>query len=321
MKYIYLILALVCLQANAFHKDRLVYETYGNVKVLAKVPFYECALASKSKVIGQLAAKLSEKLKYNDTIYLYFKSRYDRDPLTILNKNYYDKQLNIFEIYSYHYGTYKINHPHIALKKITNDSKVTDILQLLHYAITNNLANDTQTYEQHLYDEEDKLLKTDKFPYYGLSAEAIDAILAKPLPKLVQKVLKAKAVFLEKDGVQLYFENNAYYISNGKVTFKAENLVQTLKGSQGLFLFYQPDAFVYLNSETATIQQHTFTTLKKNVTNETFTFNYPFVFEGSYNYYTRTKNPEGISFYPIFRRGYWFEFSELTNEIVREAKH
>ncbi|SFU42455.1 hypothetical protein SAMN05216480_10375 [Pustulibacterium marinum] len=187
MKYIYLLLCLVCLQANAFHTDKFVRETYRNVKVLAKVPFNECALASKSKVVGQLAAKLSEKLKYNDTIYLYFNSRYDRDPLTILNKNYYDKQLNIFELYSYHYGTYKINHPHIALKKITNDSKVTDILQLLHYAITNNLANDTQTYERHLPYDDDKVLPTEKIAYAGLSADAIDAILAKPLPKLIKK--------------------------------------------------------------------------------------------------------------------------------------
>ncbi|SFU42462.1 hypothetical protein SAMN05216480_10376 [Pustulibacterium marinum] len=132
--------------------------------------------------------------------------------------------------------------------------------------------------------------------------------------------MKAKAVFLEKDGVQLYFENNAYHISNGKVIFKAENLVQTLKGSQGLFLFYQPDAFVYLNSETTAIQQHTFTTLKKNVTDETLRFNYPFLFEGGYNYYTRTKNPKGISFYPIFRRKYWFEFSEVENQITSEYK-
>ena len=120
---------------NAFaHKDKLVSETYGNVKTVIMTGFNYLDI-DKIKIIGQLTKELSNRLKYRDTILIEYIHDYTNkysDDLYLLeynNSNY--KLLEDSSIKSNY--TIKSNGKGLSVRMYADNINIVDVLKLVEF--------------------------------------------------------------------------------------------------------------------------------------------------------------------------------------------
>nr|WP_321226019.1 hypothetical protein [uncultured Psychroserpens sp.] len=128
---------LLFISFNCFaHKDKVINETYGNVKVYIRTGFDYLDI-DKIKIVGQLSEKLSSRLKYKDTLLIEYIQDYTNnysDDLYMLeynNSNYklFDGIKPEYEIESNNNG--------LSVRIYADRIRIIDILKLVEFSITN----------------------------------------------------------------------------------------------------------------------------------------------------------------------------------------
>ncbi|WP_339889905.1 hypothetical protein [uncultured Flavobacterium sp.] len=131
------ILILLLFSINSFaHKDKVFFETYGNVKVYMRTGF-DYSDIDKIKIIGKLSEKLSKNLNYKDTIFVEYIQDYT---------DYYSDDLYILE---YNNSNFKLangfksqissetNNSGLSVRIYADRIKILDILKYVEYLINN----------------------------------------------------------------------------------------------------------------------------------------------------------------------------------------
>jgi len=76
MKNLYILIVVLIISLKSYaHKDILVTEKFGNIKIITKTGFYYEEL-NKTFMIGEYAKLLCNELKFKDTITIFFKHNY-----------------------------------------------------------------------------------------------------------------------------------------------------------------------------------------------------------------------------------------------------
>lgn len=224
MKAFFLIIFLVLGFNNVFaHKDILISEDFGNVKVLFKTGFYYEEM-NKSLIIGKYAELLSKKLNYTHRITLFFIHNYTNN-----NEVYYkfasDDKNN------------SLNKDDIYLEMKDEEFDIFKVLWLLEHSIKN--VNNFNS-----LDEEQILNKIDP------NSESINEILKTKFyrPLLIENLT------LPDNKISYYFQNNKFHIFRvenkaEKVLFEVDNIFQIAMIDEDSFLiFITKESFYYITS-------------------------------------------------------------------------
>ena len=197
---------------NCFaHKDKVIGETYGNVKVYMRTGFDYLDI-DKVKIIGKLSEKLSNQLKYKDTIFI----EYIQD--------YTDKYSDDLYMLEYNNSNYKIvgglkseyknnsNNNGLSVRINADRINIVDILKLVEFAIINKeKTNSFLTKKSIGYNvyEDQELLE----PLISIATD--DKLLKKIISsdsEIINQLISQKILVKgqEQYGMEVYWENNKF---------------------------------------------------------------------------------------------------------------
>lgn len=309
------------LHGNAFHKNKIYQEKYGNVVTFVRIPFENYAVTEKIKIIGQLAEQLSNKLAYKDTILIEF-HHLGSTPLRpknlwIVEKNYC-KDLVLFNHIDYsNYApqdsvvtnqrkSHIPNYKGISIRHIGLDVSIEKILRYIEFSILHEEQNSINSYYYtvHWFDPE----KIYEGHYIGLSKQQLLTIEKSPLSKVLKKLLQKKTDIINDKGVDFYFKNNNFYFKNSHTKMKSDEFTFIVPGKKGYLFFTTANSFIYLNKRTPKIKLHTLSNVDPEWNYYAF-ITYPFNFAT----HNKTKN---LFVYKLRIQGSSFLFSEETNDLL-----
>ncbi|NJM80549.1 MAG: hypothetical protein HC854_14745 [Flavobacterium sp.] len=137
--FIILIFFISITYCNA-HKDKVIQETYGNVKIYLKTGF-DYSEINKIMIIGKLSEKISNQLKYRDTIMIEYIHDYTKqylDDLYMLEYNNSNNKL-MFGIKSNY--AIESNESGLAVRIYAKNINIVYILKLVEFIIINKENN------------------------------------------------------------------------------------------------------------------------------------------------------------------------------------
>ena len=197
---------------NCFaHKDKVIEETYGNVKVYMRTGFDYLDI-DKIKIVGQLSEKLSNRLKYKDTIFIEYIQDYT---------NQYSDDLYILE---YNNSNYKLlggikseytidsNNNGLSVRMYVDRINIINTLKLIEFTINNKertnsyLKKKTIGYTVDEYqDLEDPLISL------ATDDDLINNVISSE-SELIDNLKNEKILVNGQDpyGIEIYWVNNKF---------------------------------------------------------------------------------------------------------------
>lgn len=191
------------------HKDMVVYETYGNVKVFLRTGFHYSEV-EKIKVIGKLSEKLSLKLSHNDTIFI----EYIQDYTDLYSKDIYTFENNTNLSFNNGLRTNfkpdKIK-PGISIRINANKINVVDVLCLVEYAIINHKNLSEKVINQKVIDRWGDNDQELEFNIKSVSDELLNQIFSQK-SELVQELISERTYInkIELIGIETYWMNDKF---------------------------------------------------------------------------------------------------------------
>lgn len=200
------------------HKDQVILETYGNVKIYMKTGF-DYSEINKIKIIGKLSEKISNQLKYRDTIMIEYLHDYTKqylDDLYMLEYNNSNNKL-IFGINSNY--TIKSNETGLAVRVYAKKINIVDILKLVEFTIinkekaNNHLVIKKIKFKNKIYEYEEGLREEVKTHINSIATN--DNLIKKIISEnseLIKTIISDK-IEVEKQthfGSEIYWQNNKF---------------------------------------------------------------------------------------------------------------
>lgn len=248
---------------NAFaHKDKLVSETYGNVKTVIMTGFNYLDI-DKIKIIGQLTKELSNRLKYRDTILIEYIHDYTNkysDDLYLLeynNSNY--KLLEDSSIKSNY--TIKSNGKGLSVRMYADNINIVDVLKLVEFTILNKEKTNSYLTQKNIgYNVlEDKALLSPLF-VQATDDKVIKKIFAST-SEIVNEIIQERILVngQEPYGLEIYWQNGKFIfeynntLDNSKdFVFELEDYYYHLYVNQNsIVVFADKNSFYYLDGKKA----------------------------------------------------------------------
>lgn len=256
MKYKLAILALL-LSFNCFaHKDKVIQESYGNVKIYMRTGF-DFSDIDKIKIVGQLSKKLSDRLQYKDTIFI----EYIQD--------YTDKYAKDLYMLEFNNSNYKIitgiepeyktdsNNSGLSVRIYANRIKVIDILKLVEFTIINKEKTNSYLTKKNIgfNDYEDKeiikplisLATNDDIVYQIISSET----------QLIKDIINEKILVNGQTnyGIEIYWQNDNFLFEYNHIHSDKQEIVFELKdyyyhkyvNINDILIFVDKNSFYYLD--------------------------------------------------------------------------
>lgn len=191
------------------HKDIVVYETYGNVKVLLKTSFQYSEI-DKIKIIGKLSEKLCSKLLYQDTLLV----EYIHDCTNLYSKDVYkfDNDTNFEFLGGLRYeSNLKKNKSGISIRINANKINIEDILNLVEYAIINREHLSEKLKYQKVIDRWGDYDQEMEFKIKSIPIELLDKIFTQE-SQIIQELISHKTYIVENEnvGIDIYWMNNTF---------------------------------------------------------------------------------------------------------------
>lgn len=263
---IIIIITLFSLSITSFaHKDTYILENYGNVKVLMKTGF-EYSEINKIKIVGKLAEKISEQLKYKDTILVEYVHDYTNqylDDLYLLEYNNSSKKL-IFGIRS-NYNILSNNYG-LSVRIYAKKINIIDVLKLIEFTLKNKeKTNDYLTKKKiRLKNKEYNYDESPEEEYITqIISDATDDTYVKSIinanSKLISTIIKTK-VDVEKEehsGIEVYWENDKFLFEfkhhskiKNELVFQIKDYYYSIPvffSSNELIIFINENSFYHLD--------------------------------------------------------------------------
>lgn len=238
------------------HKDKVLGEIYGNVKVYLRTGF-ENSEFDKIKIIGKLSEKISQRLRYKDTIFIEYVQDYTdqySDDLYILeygNSNY--------KIFSGIKSEYKIesNNKGLSVRIYADRINIVDILRLVEFTISNKKNTNKYLDEKSIgYNvHEDKVLLE---PLITISTD--DKLIEKILSsesQIINDVISKKVLISGQElyGMELYWKDDKFIFAYNHIQSKKREIVFEIKdffhhniiNSNDAIIFTSKFEFYYLD--------------------------------------------------------------------------
>lgn len=252
------ILILLLFSINSFaHKDKVFFETYGNVKVYMKTGFDYSDL-DKIKIIGKLSEKLSNNLNYKDTIFLEYIQDYT---------DYYSDDLYILEFNNSNFKlangfksqiSSESNNRGLSVRIYADRIKILDVLKFVEYLIKNKEETNNHLTTKNIgynHFEEQQYLET-------INSEATDdKFLEKILSKeseTITNLINQKIVVKSEEfyGIEIYWKNDKF-IFEYKLFKEKQDFIFELKdyyysisvNVNELLVFVDENSFYFINGE------------------------------------------------------------------------
>jgi hypothetical protein len=198
---------------NSFaHKDKQIHKKYGNVKIYMKTGF-EYSDISKLKVIGKLSKKISEHLKYKDTIFIEYiqdyTNKYLNDIYLLENNN--SNYRFISGIPSINENAIKSNNEGISIRVYADKINIQNILKLVEYAIVNNEKLNSHFLKQKVQ-LIDKGFEYSHFKTIANSNKFIEKIFGTKTSTFLKSIINKKTdiELQEQSGNEIYWKNNEF---------------------------------------------------------------------------------------------------------------
>lgn len=197
---------------NCFaHKDKVVGETYGNVKVYIRTGFDYLDI-EKTKTIGKLSKELSDRLKYKDTILIeYIQDYTDNYSNDLYMLEYNNSNYKLFDGIKSEYSL-KSNNYGLSVRIYADRINITNVLKLLEFTITNKEKTNSFIKEKPIgYNvlEDQVLLK----PLISMATDddIIKKITLSDSP-VVDEIISKKTLVIgqEQYGMEIYWKNNKF---------------------------------------------------------------------------------------------------------------
>ncbi|MGS2727865.1 hypothetical protein ACU8DI_14745 [Psychroserpens sp. BH13MA-6] len=197
---------------NCFaHKDKVIGETYGNVRVYMRTGFDYLDI-DKIKIIGKLSEKLSSRLKFKDTIFI----EYVQD--------YTDKYTDDLYMLEYNNSNYKIvdgikseyknnsNNNGLSVRIYADRINIVDVLKLVEFTITNKEKTNYFLSKKPIgYNVEEDQELLDPL----ISTATDDNLLKKVIAsdsEIINQLISEKILVKgqEQYGMEVYWKNNKF---------------------------------------------------------------------------------------------------------------
>lgn len=252
------ILILLLFSINSFaHKDKVFFETYGNVKVYMRTGF-DYSDIDKIKIIGKLSEKLSKNLNYKDTIFVEYIQDYT---------DYYSEDLYILE---YNNSNFKLangfksqissetNNSGLSVRIYADRIKILDILKYVEYLINNKEETNNYLTRKNIgynhYEEQQYLepinseATDDKFLEKILSKES------ETVKNLINQKISVKTE--EIYGIEIYWKNDKFMFEY-KLFKEKQDFIFEIKdyyycvsvNVNELLVFVDENSFYFINGE------------------------------------------------------------------------
>jgi len=198
------------------HKDFIVYQEYGNIKVRIKTG-YKYEEIHKALLIGKLAKNLLKELKYTDTVFLDFNHAYTN----YCTPDYFISYDNGVINYNSFDGNSKTNSKRklLVVRQVSKTFDIISTLKLVEFAVRNRseieLKQKSIVYAKNFCD----------WTVNTIDVSEISNQLSKPISKKLNNVLKISIIRPETEKldstnlrITYYFRNNKFNIAliNGK---------------------------------------------------------------------------------------------------------
>jgi len=256
MKYKLGILALL-LSFHCFaHKDKVIQETYGNVKIYMRTGF-DYSDIDKIKIVGQLSKKLSDRLQYKDTIFI----EYIQD--------YTDKYTNDLYMLEFNNSNYKIitgiepeykidsNNSGLSVRIYADRIKIVDILKLVEFTIINKEKTNSYLTKKNIgfnVYEDKELIK----PLISLATDdkIIEQIISSE-SQLIKDIINEKKLVIGQDnyGIEIYWQNDNFIFEYNHIHSDKQEIVFELKdyfyhtyvNVNDILIFVDKNSFYFLD--------------------------------------------------------------------------
>lgn len=238
------------------HKNRVVAENYGNVKVYMRTGF-DYSDIYKTKIVGQLAEKLSNRLQYKDTVFIEYIQDYAKeysDDLYLLEYN--NSNFKIIGGIKSDYKTPSNGHG-LSIRIYTDRIDIVNVLKLIEFTINNREKTNSfltkKSIEYNVYEYRELL-----GPLTSLATndEVINQIFASD-SELINEFIKEKILIAgqENYGIEIYWQNDKFIFEYNHIWSDEQEFVFELKdyfyhlyvNANEILIFVDKNSFYFLN--------------------------------------------------------------------------
>lgn len=252
------ILILLLFSINSFaHKDKVFFETYGNVKVYMRTGF-DYSDIDKIKIIGKLSEKLSKNLNYKDTIFVEYIQDYT---------DYYSDDLYILE---YNNSNFKLangfksqissetNNSGLSVRIYADRIKILDILKYVEYLINNKEETNNYLTRKNIgynhYEDQQYLEPINSEATDNKFLEKILSKESETITNLINQKIEVKSE--EFYGIEIYWKNDKFMFEY-KLFKEKQDFIFEIKdyyysvsvNVNELLVFVDENSFYFINGE------------------------------------------------------------------------
>lgn len=237
------------------HKDKVIKENYGNVKIYMKTGF-DYSEINKIMIIGKLSEKISNQLKYRDTIMIEYIHDYTKEYLDDLYMLEYNNSSNklMFGVNSNY--TIKTNKSGLAIRVHAKNINIVDILKLVEFTIinkettNNHLVIKQMKFKNEIYEYEEGQREEVKTHINSIATN--DKLIKKIISEnseLIKTIISDK-IEVEKQshfGIEIYWQNDKF-IFEYKLGIHDQNVV--VFEIKDFYYYVEPnpnDLFIFIN--------------------------------------------------------------------------
>ena len=236
------------------HKDKYIFETYGNVKTLIKTGF-DYSEIDKIKIIGQLAEKLAKNLKYKDSIFI----EYDHDYIDLYKDDLYMLEYNGSKLFSRLMSNYNTNPDSTNLFIFINANNINIIttLKLVEFGIFNKEKVNEYLFEKKIryYDDNDKEIFKPLNPF--ATDKRLISQITSSQSKLITDVINERIIVSKQStfGIEIYWQNDKFLFEYKNVSDKKNDAIFEIHdfyycispNQNDLLVFVNKNAFYFLD--------------------------------------------------------------------------
>ena len=232
-----IIVVFLATQISFAHKDKIIVENCGIVKIVMKEAF-DYAESSKIKVLARLSNEIAKVLNEKDTINIWydykFREYYNNEYLLQFNKDTFGNS----------YFKIRISHENIDIESV---------LKLVEYSIKNKYDLEKHIVVRKLYSEHNPQLTdngeikltNDSFIYYLFLQDSSD---------LIARLVKSDIIIFKDDDFNLHWINGEYYFYNKKdfnqpfIKLSDKLLYSFQRVDKGLVIFIDKLGFYFIDN-------------------------------------------------------------------------
>lgn len=238
------------------HQDKVVHETYGNVKVYMRTGF-EYLEFNKIQVVGQLSEELSKRLHYRDTIFIEYIHDYSdkyADDLYILESNNSN-----YKILGGISSNYKIesNGKGLSVRICASQINIVNVLKLVEYTILNNeKINSFLTRKTIEYNVEEERVLYDPLISDATDDDLIKSVISSISTDLIRDIINEKVLIKgqENYGLEVYWQDDKFLFEFNHFKSDKQEYVFEIKdyfyhlyvNVNDMLIFVDKNSFYYL---------------------------------------------------------------------------